>query len=298
MDEFEWKSLLSQIKAKRCTPFIGAGACFPTLPLGAALAEELAREAPEYPLTDRTDLMRVAQYFSLKYKLPLWPKDWMIKRLKDELAKSKYPDFLSPSEPHSVLADLELPVYLTTNYDDFMSQALRVGTRNRQVRTDYCRWNTLISQAPTVFASDRNYEPSDKEPLVYHLHGRMDDPKTLVLTEDDYIDFLVRMAKVPTLLPPRIQESIKSTSLLFIGYRLADWNFRVLFRWLVEPLEPSIRGLSVTVQLPPEEAGTVAKGRGREYLEEYFRKMEMSVFWGTASEFATKLREKWSEFAK
>jgi len=88
------------------------------------------------------------------------------------------------------------------------------------------------------------------------------------------------MAKVPTLLPPRIQESIKSTSLLFIGYRLADWNFRVLFRWLVEPLERSIRGLSVTVQMPPEEADTAVKGKGREYLEEYFRKMEMSVFWG------------------
>jgi len=44
MDDLEWTSLLGQIKAKRCTPFIGAGACVPVLPLGSILAEELARQ--------------------------------------------------------------------------------------------------------------------------------------------------------------------------------------------------------------------------------------------------------------
>jgi len=83
--------------------------------------------------------------------------------------------------------------------------------------------------------------------------------------------FLVRMAKTPTLLPPRIQESIRGTSLLFIGYRLSDWNFRVLFRWLVEPSSRGIRGLSVTVQLRRRRRNG-GKGKSREYLEDYFGK--------------------------
>ena len=36
----------------------------------------------------------------------------------------KSPDFRAPSEPHAVLADLPLPIYMTTNYDDFMVKAL------------------------------------------------------------------------------------------------------------------------------------------------------------------------------
>src|SRR5215831_21358680 len=59
---------------------------------------------------------------------------------KEELANSfkkcAPPDFSARDEPHSVLSKLPLPIYMTTNYDDFMIRALkaqgREGERARQ----------------------------------------------------------------------------------------------------------------------------------------------------------------------
>ena len=52
----------------------------------------------------------------------LLPKQEMIKELQQRLP----PDFSNPDQPHRILANLPLPVYLTTNYDDFMRDDMRV----------------------------------------------------------------------------------------------------------------------------------------------------------------------------
>ena len=74
-----------------------------------------------------------------------------------------------------------------------------------------------------------------------------------MLTEDDYLDFLVAIARDAALLPHQIQRALAGTSLLFVGYRLADWDFRVIHRGLVAATEASLRRLSVTVQLAAED---------------------------------------------
>ena len=93
------------------------------------------------------------------------------------------------------------------------------------------------------------FVPTPASPVVFHLHGRLSVPESLVLTEDDYLDFLVTVSRDQKLLPHQIKRAMAGASLLFIGYRLADWNFRVLHRGLVMAGEPSLRRLSVTVQL-------------------------------------------------
>jgi hypothetical protein len=113
-------------------------------------------------------------------------------------------------------------------------------------------------------------------------------PESLVLTEDDYLDFLVAVSKEPKLLPHQIQRSLAGSSLLFVGYRLADWNFRVIHRGLVMAGESSLRRLSVTVQLRASTAE-------RSYLEKYFRAMNVGVYWGTASEFVKELGARWRD---
>jgi len=47
----------------------------------------------------------------------------------------------------------------------------------------------------------------------------------------------MRLSTDQHILPPRIQEAFTDSTLLFLGYGLADWNFRVLFRALVEYLD-------------------------------------------------------------
>jgi len=280
MTDGEWDRLLARVASGYCTPFLGAGAAFGTLPLGSDIAERWSRES-SYPLEDSHDLGRVAQFVGIDAQDPTWPKE----KLSDELKGLGPPGFDRANEPHAVLAKLPLPVYMTTNYDDFMTQALvRAG---KQPQREICRWNSSPSlrAGPTVF-NDRDFTPTAATPVVYHLHGRLGLPESLVLTEDDYLDFLVGVSRDPDLLPSPIQMALAGSSLLFVGYRLADWDFRVLHRGLVMAGEQSLRRLSVTVQLKPSEAA-------QSYLARYFEAMNVRVYWGSAEDFMADLAARW-----
>ena len=282
MNDEQWERLLARIASGYCTPFLGAGACVGTLPLGSEVAQRWAKSA-NYPLEDEYDLGRVAQFVGVDADDPMWPKE----KLCSELSGLGPPDYSHPDEPHAVLAELPLRVYVTTNYDDFMVQALRRA--GKEPRQEVCRWNSAVRDEPSVFDHDGGFVPSPEQPLVFHLHGRLDVPESIVLTEDDYLDFLVSVSRDQQLLPPQIQRSLSNTSLLFMGYRLADWDFRVLHRGLVMTSEQSLRRLSVAVQLPPSESA-------RSYLSSYFGAMSVLVYWGTARDFAAELHERWSSY--
>ncbi len=170
-----------------------------------------------------------------------------------------------------MLAELPLPI-LTTNYDDFMVQALRGA--GKQPVEEFCRWTARDSFGPSVFDAPGGFEPTVERPLVYHLHGMLERPESLVLTEDDYVDFLVNLAD-PDVVPPRIREALSDTMLLFIGYRLADWNFRVLYRGLFEKVDPSGRRQNLTVQLRP--ADVPSPRAAKTYLDRYFDAMKVRV---------------------
>ncbi len=73
MRDADWERLLRRIQTGRCTPFLGAGVGFGALPLGGAIAREWA-DRYEYPLDDRDDLARVAQFVAV-IEDPIWPKE-------------------------------------------------------------------------------------------------------------------------------------------------------------------------------------------------------------------------------
>ena len=284
LEERDWKLLLGRIKAGKCTPFLGAGACFGALPLGSQIAQKWAQEH-DYPLEDCRDLARVAQFLAVQLDDSMAPKEMILEQFKNaKPPEFKPPNFKDPDEPHGVLADLPLPVYMTTNYDDLMVQALK--DRRKKPRRELCRWNKYVKGEPSIFESEPGFDPDPLNPVVFHLHGHDRVPESLVLTEDDYLDFLVNISRDQNLLPHRIQRALTGASLLFIGYRLADWNFRVLFRGLVSSMEESLRRISVAVQLPPEDQNV------QRYLTEYFKNINVRVYWGTAREFAAELRQR------
>jgi len=290
LEDTQWDILLGRIKDGKCTPFLGAGACFGTLPLGAEIAGKWADQY-QYPLDDHDDLVRVAQYMAVKYDA-VTPKEWLLREFFNE---KNSPDFSQPDEPHGVLADLPLPVYITTNYDDFMVRALTA--RGKDPKRELCRWNRYIKDQPSVFESQPGFRPSTANPVVFHLHGHNDLVESLVLTEDDYLDFLVNISRDQTLLPPRIQEAFTGASLMFVGYGLSDWDFRVLFRGLVMATERSLRRISITVQIPPQAAGDAGnQEKVQSYLNKYFGNFDMKVYWGTAREFANELHTRWKDY--
>lgn len=277
----DWDILVRRIRDKKCTPFLGAGACYGVLPLGADIAREWSKQY-EFPLEDSSNLVAVAQYLALKNDR-MFPKEELVRMF----AEFESPDYKSASEPHSVLASLSLPLYVTTNYDNFMTQALK--KKDKDARQELCRWNKYIKDTPSIF--DTDFSPTPANPVVFHLHGYNPLAESLVITEDDYMDFLVNISVDDQLIPPVIRRAFTGSSLLFVGYRIADWNFRVLLRSLSRYMESGLQRTHFAVITPPQAAGDM-RAKAQEYLSEYYENIDVRVFWGTATEFLDQLRRR------
>jgi hypothetical protein len=291
LDDRDWDSLLYRIKAGKCTPFIGPEVCREIFPPDSEIARTWATKHV-YPLDDIENMPRVAQFLAVK-RDPAFPADEMVRQLAGIEAQ---PDFGDPNEPHSFLAGLPLPIYITTNYDNFMMQALKHHSQN--ATREVCRWNKYVKDVPSVFDVDSKVKVSQTSRVVYHLFGHTELSESMVLTEDDYLDFLVNISRNQSIIPAQIEKSVVQTSLLFIGYRLSDIRFRVLFRGLIASLERSLRRTSVAVQLRPEPPDTadITESQVREYLQEYLSRDDVRVYWGDSFEFIRELKGRWEEF--
>lgn len=301
LKEPDWTLLLGRIQEGKCTPFLGAGTCSGILPLGKQIAEDWARKEG-FPFDDCADLAKVAQFLSVKYDA-IHPKDRLISQFRNIAA----PYFDDPFEPHRVLAELPLPLYITTNYDDFLFRALSRAEYapgfKKTPRREVCRWNKQLGKrigGRSKAGRSSRLETNIQNPVVFHLHGHTELAESMVLTEDDYLDFLINLSRDDELLPPRIQEAFTSTSLLFVGYSLNDWNFRVLFRSVVGYLEKSLLRAHISVQLVPvkDTASEEQKQSAEDYLNRYFDNLKIRIYWGTAKEFAQDLKNHWDAFRK
>jgi hypothetical protein len=290
LTKVDWDLLIGRIRDGKCTPFLGAGACAGVIPLASEIATEWAT-AYDYPLSDTTNLIQVAQFLAVQAQESRFPKD-LLKRRVGKLS----PDFDRPTEIHSVLAGLPLPIYITTNYDDFMMRALEL--QDKQPVAELCRWNkrakdsmtSSIEERTSIFEEGSEFTPDAKTPVVFHLHGSFIEPDSMVLTEDDYLDFLINVGDDRKLLPHPVEKAFVQTSLLFLGYRLADSNFRVVFRSLVNYLQRNFTRAHVSVQLAPDALSEEQQDRALAYLDSYFKELKVRVYWGTCEEFASDLK--------
>ena len=270
-----------------------------------------------FPLapSDLDDLPTVAQYLATNQKNPQFPR-WQLasyliedllkrygSRLPADLPPKDLPKILSavgallrkdnPAEPHKVLASKPFPIYLTVNPDNSMEDALVEA--GKSPRSDYSRWKSELEnfeKFPRIQDSEPQYTPSEKNPLVYHLFGSLGNPLSLVLTEDDYFDYLLSVsskAKGKDLTPPKVGTALTENALLFMGFRLDDWSFRVLLRSIFTKEGAAARLVSglpcVGAQVQPEE-GRILEAQGtRKYLERYFQKSNIDIYWGSVDEF-------------
>ena len=78
----------------------------------------------------------------------------------------------------------------------------------------------------------------------------------MVLTEEDYIKFLT-VAPIENIgVPNVIAGKLGVSTLLFLGYGLEDWDFRVIFHALIRKLPVSDLRKSFAIQKKPSEFWT------------------------------------------
>jgi hypothetical protein len=284
--------IVRKIREGQCTPFLGAGMAADVLPLASQLAEEWAKEHG-YPLRDSRDLGQVAQFLAIK-EYSLYPKEQIKLRFKQAGA----PDFDDPHEPHRALAELPFPLYITTNYDDFMIQAL--AKQGKKPRRGLCPWWTDELEDRTE-ALEHIKDPSDESPIVYHLHGHCGEEASLVVTQQDYVNFLTQLSDTrqssrEMLIAGPIQRALSKSLILFIGYSLTDWTFQVIFHSLTQNIVASSQQSHLAVQLPPDSLSEEGRTQAQKYLSDYYKQgLKVEVFWGTARDFVAQLHELWNQ---
>jgi hypothetical protein len=287
--EEDWEYLFYYINRKETTPFLGAGIAREHFGSGSELGEKIAKEFG-YPFKDTFDLAKVAQLAAIKTE----DSNRIRQFVADYIKNKKLPEF-TPTEPHRILANLDLPIYITTNYDHLMYEALKSAGKKPVIES--CRWNDLaeLQGKPTIFDEEQFNRFDFNNPLVYHIHGEIDNPQSMVLTEDDYLNFIVKLyVEIDKLFPAEIKRALVSSSILFIGYSLSDWNLRIILRKIAYSMKSAAR-THCSIQLTPTDIEVKDEAKVKKHLKSYFEIIQgvnLKIFWGTALNFCLKLSEK------
>jgi hypothetical protein len=317
-DAFEkWPALIDSIQNGECTPIIGSHVSERLLGSSQDIARAWA-EAYKYPMQphEREDLPQVAQFLSVKQN-PRFVRRALIDHLRGELLE-RYGDVIpdgdkhnlnelfallgaqererNPDAPYAVLAAMPARIYVTTNASNMLVEALRAA--NKRPEVEICRWNEEAAKISSIFDRESTYDPSVERPLVFHLFGTFDEPFSLVLTEDDYFDFLLGIATNRDLVPIVVREALADSALLFLGFQLDDWGFRVVLRTLVSQQGRSrrTRYAHIAGQILPQENEVLEPERASRYLEAYFAdSADISIYWGSAHDFTRELHTRLNE---
>jgi len=135
----------------------------------------------------------------------------------------------APSPMLRALARLDFSMVITTNYDQLFERALREAGKQPRVAV----YNP-VAEPTTDF---RNATP--QSPVIYKLHGDIAHRESLVITDEDYIQFVMRMSDKDPYdpIPLSLKFYLTGSTTLFVGYSLLDYNLRLLFkalRWKID----------------------------------------------------------------
>ncbi|HEX7678416.1 MAG TPA: toll/interleukin-1 receptor domain-containing protein [Thermoanaerobaculia bacterium] len=221
MLEKDWRTLLANIQRQNCILLLGPDIFddIPEGPLTRQLAAELVADL-EVSDEQKAELMRS--------ELPAVARPYAIQQSRSDL-EERTKDFYRAhngdvSEIHEKLA--EVPFYFTISscHDKLYESALAAAGRRPTVDRYHFR-----GPKPSYVAIG-----TPRKPLVYHLYGVIDEPQSLVLTENDLLDFLVAVVSENPPLPSSIRSELQriAKSFLFLGFGIRHWYLRILLHVL------------------------------------------------------------------
>lgn len=305
-----------------------------------------------YPLTDDIQIARVAQFYALVQGEPVlakqdyldFMKDYLltvaegltddsdieeltlINELREEVTYS-FSDVVSEldfprcfyeqhEDPLRLLARLPIKTYITTSYHDFVEKELQAAGKNPQSRL--CYWHGKPDNLKPEHTPDPQYLPSVNTPLVYHLLGMEQYPASMVLSEDDYLEFLWELAcdresmregtttissrtRPDSIIPEYLRTAINDSSLLVLGYRLQDWDLKAVLHGLLKADELTTRkGVSTAIHIDMKSQKIVKdndkdKELAEAYLLSYFKRSKFEVRFEESDAFLNNLWQQYQQ---
>lgn len=148
-----------------------------------------------------------------------------------------------PRPIHLVLAGIpSVRCVFTTNYDELLEEACRLVTPHRNLVGPYVYDQSRGEQEKPEsipFDANKPFEfkatpPPGGHPLVlYKMHGCVRHTKSMLITTYDYVRYIATWRDERTGVPKEFRDLFGTTTILFLGYGLGDWNFRVIWEAMV-----------------------------------------------------------------
>jgi hypothetical protein len=241
--ERHWISLITSIRLGQTVLVLGPEVAastpadgverLPVSDLRDALAAELEEEGRR--VSGQT-LAAIAQQFEDD-------KDLGINTLRAFAAEFYRAPRYEPAEAHRALAQLPFSLILTISHDDLLLRALEGAGKQ------------VLSHAYHL-RGDKHDNPefvlpgTPDSPVVYQLFGEARQPASLVLSENDLLDFLIAIASERPPLPNSLLRALKrgGQSFLFVGFGIKQWYLRLLLKVLIRALDLHQTGSSIAAE--------------------------------------------------
>ncbi len=299
--------VMQKVRNGRLVPFLGAGVNLSNRPLGSYYrrgkylpnGQELALDLAdkfEYPNGDSSNLIRVSAYASLKDELELY-------RHLHEVFDADYP----PNDVHDFFARLPgvlrakghmnpCQLIVTTNYDDVLERAFtKAGEPFHVVYYARAARDSVLhgkfmhlwpDGTPQVIVNPLTYGelPIRGETVecttILKIHGAVIrgnwEESNFVITEDDYIKYLAGMNDANGI-PATLKSKMLTSSFLFLGYSLSDWNLRVLLHRIFD-------------ERPRQTPSWAVLNKFEELDEKFWEKRNVDFFNIPLSQYVAELR--------
>jgi hypothetical protein len=261
------KDLFDAINRRECVLFLGAGVHYPPAeesgysypddqrpPLGTSFSAELVDECiseldkeskadgpdPSVPDKQRAEIewkqreesrerkreyltknREVLQRTSWYYQQIAHSRKVLIEKITSAVGKNK-----QPSPLVRALAEIDFPVIITTNYDKLFEKAIQSFPKDLAIR--------IYDPKGLTPTRDFRGQPNPTTPWFFKMHGCISEPDSIVVTDEDYIHFVMRTGDSEDFhpVPQKLRTQFKEWPTLFVGYSLLDYNLRLLFRTL------------------------------------------------------------------
>lgn len=110
-----------------------------------------------------------------------------------------------------IIVDILPHHIITTNYDFLLEKSNSINTKRYKV----------VQEDKQLLADQNNH-------YLIKMHGSLDDMRTIVLKESDYIDYENNHPLICTM----IKALLLDHSFLFLGYSLNDYNLKLIMGWI------------------------------------------------------------------
>lgn len=240
----DWDTLIYAINQNNCILMLGPDTAVETVDgqprlLTESLTNQLVEELePDTPKTfNPSDLAQVSQYY----------EEEIGRNSLETIAASFYKEKQGLcSDLHRNLAALPFYFTITTTPDSMLIHALKENNKEPVINWyNFNGENLGMVQMGTV-----------EKPLVFYLYGAMDEPESLMLTENNLLDFLVALSSGKRPLPGNIRSELRDEKkiFLFLGFGFRHWYLRILLHVLQGPQTKSSRSFALEKFLPENNA--------------------------------------------